>query len=89
MTDLPDRLILGMVGLTVPLDLYALARVMTRFQVGIDAGLHPFGGSWHPPLGSLVPLVACLVGGVLLTVIVKIATVRGVPEHSTANTLSN
>jgi hypothetical protein len=88
-TNLPDRLILGMVLLTVPLDLYALARVMTRFQVGIDAGLHPFGGSWHPPLGSLVPLVACFVGGALLTVMVKISTVRGVPQHSTANTLSN
>jgi hypothetical protein len=87
--NLPDRLILGMVGLTVPLDLYALARVMTRYEVGIDAGLHPFGGSWQPPLGSVVPLVACLVGGALLTVIVKISTVRGVPEHSTANTLSN
>jgi len=88
-TNLPDRLILGMVLLTVPLDLYALARVMTRFEVGIDAGLHPFGGTWHPPLGSVVPLVACLVGGALLTVMVKISTVRGVPEHSTANTLSN
>ncbi len=86
---LPDRLILILVALTVPLDLYALARVMTRFQVGIDAGLHPFGGSWHPPLGSAVPLVATLVGGVLLTVMVKIPTVRGVPEDSTANTLSN
>jgi hypothetical protein len=75
--------------LTVPLDLYALARVMTRFAVGIDAGLHPLGGSWHPPLGSVVPLVACLVGGALLTVMVRISTVRGVPEHSTANTLSN
>ena len=88
-TNLPDRLILGMVLLTVPLDLYALARVMTRYEVGIDAGLHPFGGSWHPPLGSVVPLVACLVGGALLTVMVRISTVRGVPEHSTANTLSN
>jgi Predicted membrane protein (DUF2142) len=87
-TNLPDWLILGLVVLTVPLDLYALARVMTRYEVGIDAGLHPFGGSWHPPLGSVVPLVACLVGGALLSVTVKISTVRGVPEHSTANTLS-
>jgi hypothetical protein len=85
---LPDRLILVLVALTVPLDLYALARVMTRFQVGIDAGLHPFGGSWHPPLGSVVPLVACLVGGALLIVTIGIPTVRAVPEHSTANTLS-
>jgi hypothetical protein len=86
---LPDRAALALVVLTVPLDLYALARVMTRFQVGIDAGLHPFGGSWHPPVGSVVPLLACLVGGLLLTVIVKSASVRGAPQHSTVNTLSN
>jgi hypothetical protein len=86
---LPDRVILALVVLTVPLDLYCLVRVMTRFQVGIDAGLHPFGGSWHPSVGSLVPLLACLVGGLLLTVIVKTPSVRGAPEPSTVNTLSN
>jgi hypothetical protein len=86
---LPDRLILGLVVLTVPMDVYALARVMTRFQVGIGAGLRPFGGSWHPAVGSTVPLVACFVGGVLLSVMVKISSVRRVSPHSTVNTLSN
>ncbi|GAB3866620.1 glycosyltransferase family protein [Dactylosporangium cerinum] len=39
-----DRLAVVLVAVTVPLDLYALARVMTRFQRGISAGLNPFGG---------------------------------------------
>jgi hypothetical protein len=86
---LPDRAILALVASTVPLHVYALARVMTRFQVGIDAGLHPFGGSWHPSVGAAVPLIGCLVGGLLLTVIVKSPSVRGAAEHSTVNTLSN
>ncbi len=35
-----------LVGLTIPLDAYAMARVMSRFQVGIAAVPNPFGGSW-------------------------------------------
>ncbi|GAA3229766.1 DUF2142 domain-containing protein [Dactylosporangium siamense] len=84
-----DRLALGLVAITIPLDLYALARVMTRFQRGINEGLNPFGGTWQPPLGSVVPLLACLVGGALLAVIVTRSSVRPTPVHSTANTLSN
>src|SRR5262249_4888384 len=84
-----DRFVLGAVALTVPLDLYALARVMTRFQVGIAAGLQPFGGSWQPATGTAVPLLACLAGGLLLTVTVSAGSVRRVPEHSTADTVTN
>ncbi|WP_426508841.1 DUF2142 domain-containing protein [Dactylosporangium sp. McL0621] len=76
-------------ALTVPMQLYALARVMTRFQRGISAGLNPFGGAWSPPLGTLVPLLCALVGAGLLGVIVTRSSVRPTPVHSTANTFSN
>ncbi|WP_432982319.1 DUF2142 domain-containing protein [Dactylosporangium sp. CA-233914] len=76
-------------ALAVPMQLYALARVMTRFQRGIAAGLNPFGGSWSPPLGSAVPLLCALVGAGLLGVIVTRSSVRPTPVHSTANTFSN
>ena len=84
-----DRLILALVAITVPLQLYALARVMTRFQVGIDSGFDPFGGTWRPVAGPLLPLVLCLVGALLLAVMVKNPFVRRAPHLSTANTLSN
>ncbi|MGI5246208.1 DUF2142 domain-containing protein [Dactylosporangium sp. CA-139066] len=84
-----DRLVLVCAGLAVPMQLYALARVMTRFQRGIAAGLDPFGGAWTPPAGTVVPLICALVGGVLLGVIVTRSSVRPTPVHSTANTLSN
>ncbi|MDG6110067.1 DUF2142 domain-containing protein [Dactylosporangium aurantiacum] len=84
-----DRLTIGLVAATVPLDVYALARVQTRFQRGINEGLNPIGGTWQPPLGSVLPLLACLVGGALLAVIVTRSSVRPTPLHSTANTFSN
>ena len=83
------RLATVLVLATVPLDLYALARVMTRFQRGLDAGLNPFGGTWQPPLGPVVPLMTYLVGAVLLAAIVTSSSVRPAPQHSTVNTLSN
>jgi hypothetical protein len=83
------RVAAGAVFLTVPLHGYALARVMTRYNVGIDAGLNPLGGSWQPPTGAAVPLLACLAGGALLTVVVRQATVRPAAQHSTADTFSN
>jgi hypothetical protein len=49
---------------------YALARVMTRYQVGISAPMNPLHGSWLPPGGSLVPLALLTVGLVLLIVLV-------------------
>jgi hypothetical protein len=84
-----DRFVLLPVLVTIPIDVYVLARVMTRYQRGIDAGLNPFGGSWQPSVGSVAPLAGCLVGGLLLAVIVKSPSVRGVSELSTSNTLSN
>jgi hypothetical protein len=57
----------ALVAATLPVHVYALARVMTRFEVGIEAGLNPFAGSWRPPLGPVVPLVCVLVGVGVLT----------------------
>ncbi|MGC9667105.1 DUF2142 domain-containing protein [Planosporangium sp. 12N6] len=63
------RLALGLVAVTVPLHLYALARVMTRFESGLDASLNPFAGSWRPATGPAVPLLAAVAGlAVLLAV---------------------
>lgn len=59
----------GVAVLVIPLHLYALARVMTRFQWGLHAPLDPFGGHWSPPLGTVTPLVVDLVGGVLLAIL--------------------
>jgi predicted membrane protein DUF2142 len=59
----------GLVAATLPIDLYALARVMTRFQSGIDAGLNPFTGSWRPPVGPVLPFLAITAGVALLVVL--------------------
>jgi hypothetical protein len=77
------RFLVALALATVPLDLYAMVRVMTRFQVGMDAALNPFGGTWQPATGPIAPLLACLVGGLLLTVTVAKSSVRAVPETST------
>ena len=67
----PRWFTIGLVAATAPVHLYALARAMTRFQVGLDAGLDPFGGDWHPVGGSVLPLAAMALGVVaLITVVV-------------------
>jgi Predicted membrane protein (DUF2142) len=70
-------------GLLALLHLYVLARVMTRFARGIGAALDPFGGRWHPPLGSWPPLLAALAGGVLLVALLATA-VRRTPAPEAA-----
>jgi hypothetical protein len=67
---------MGLVAATAPLHLYALARVMTRYQIGIGAGLDPFGGVWRPPLGTVAPLVALVAGLATLLATLLIVTVR-------------
>lgn len=59
-----------LVAATIPLDMYALVRVMSRFQRGIAASLNPFGGTWTPPLGTAAPLLAELLGALALASIV-------------------
>jgi hypothetical protein len=71
-TWLPVALVVA----TAPIHLYALARVMTRYQVGIDAGLDPFGGSWKPVGGPMTPLVALVAG--IVALVTMIITYRDV-----------
>jgi hypothetical protein len=56
-----------LVAATLPVHLYALARVMTRYQVGIAESFAPFGGSWLPPVPPLLLLVCVPAGVALLT----------------------
>jgi hypothetical protein len=53
---------LALVAVTVPIHLYALARVLNRFRAGLDAPLAPFGGGWHPAGGPLLPLLLAVAG---------------------------
>jgi hypothetical protein len=63
----PRYLPVALVAATLPVHGYALARVMTRFEGGVEAGLNPFAGSWRPPLGPVPPLVCVLIGVAMLT----------------------
>lgn len=58
---------LALVAAVAPLHGYALARVMTRYQLGIDAALDPLHGVWLPPGGPFVPLLL-LAGGLVVQV---------------------
>jgi hypothetical protein len=49
---------------------YALARVMSRFQDGITAPVNPLHYTWRPPVGPLPPLLLMLAGVALLTTLV-------------------
>ncbi|HEV2087642.1 MAG TPA: DUF2142 domain-containing protein, partial [Cryptosporangiaceae bacterium] len=51
------------------LHVWALALVMSRFQVGVDAGLRPFDGGWLPPTGPVLPLLATAAGAAGLVVL--------------------
>jgi hypothetical protein len=62
----PWWLPVALVAATAPVHLYALGRVMSRYQVGIESSLRPFDGSWHPSVGSAVPLITLMVGAGLL-----------------------
>ncbi|WP_203917884.1 DUF2142 domain-containing protein [Rugosimonospora africana] len=62
-------------GATV-LQVYALCRVLTRFESGIAAPLNPFPGTWHPSLGPVPPLLALLAGSALLAAVVTVAPGR-------------
>jgi hypothetical protein len=68
----------ALVAATVPVHGYALARVMTRYQSGIDAPLNPFAGHWLPPGGPLLPLMTLTLGLAAL-VALSIVTESKVP----------
>jgi hypothetical protein len=56
-----------LVAATVPLHIYVLAFVLTRYRSGIGQPLDPFAGAWQPLWGPIPPLVACAAGAALLT----------------------
>jgi hypothetical protein len=58
--------------------IYALSRVMSRFQVGISAPLNPFAYTWRPPVGPVPPLLVMVVGAALLVVLAVAAR----PAHA-------
>jgi hypothetical protein len=62
----------ALVTATAPVHGYALARVMTRYQSGIDAPLNPFAGQWLPPGGPLLPLTTLALGLAALVVLTTI-----------------
>jgi hypothetical protein len=58
----------GLVLATAPVHLYALGRVMIRFQSGTAGGLTSIGdGPWRSPFGPIVPLACALLGVALLS----------------------
>jgi hypothetical protein len=63
--------VVALVAATVPVHLYALARVMTRYESGIDAPLNPFAGTWHPIGGAVAPLLVMTAGLVALLVTIQ------------------
>jgi hypothetical protein len=64
------------VTIAIPIQLYALGLVMTRFQRGPGFGWHPFGGAWLPPGGVLPALTTGAVGAITLGVLVWWVTGR-------------
>jgi hypothetical protein len=66
--------IAGVVGLA---HIYALSRVMSRFQVGINAALNPFAYTWRPPVGPVPPVLIMVFGAALLVVLAVAARPAG------------
>ena len=64
------RLVRLAVVVAVPVHLYALATVMTRFQIGPTSMMQPFHGSWLPKGGPLPALAVEIVGLAVLAVLV-------------------
>ncbi|WP_345631936.1 DUF2142 domain-containing protein [Rugosimonospora acidiphila] len=65
-----ERMVQMAVLVTIPLQWWALATVMTRFQIGSSGLIDPFrGGSWRPVGGPLPALTTEVVGSVTLGVL--------------------
>jgi hypothetical protein len=78
--DRYGRLTVAVAALTVPLQVFVLASVMTRFQAGVGAPLDPFEGSWRPAAGPVLPLAGLLVGTVVLAVTVAVGATGQAPR---------
>jgi hypothetical protein len=64
--------------------LYALSRVMSRFQVGINAPLNPLRYTWRPPVGPVPPLLLIVAGGALLVALAVTVRPAGATAYSPA-----
>ena len=69
----PGLPVVALVAALLPLHLYALARVLARFESGIAAGPNPFvDGSWQPALGPWPPVVTMVLGCLTLLAAVMV-----------------
>jgi len=73
----------------LPLHLVFLWYTMVRYQHGINwklglRGLNPLAGPWHPPLGSLAPLLTSVVGILVVGSFVWRAASVGTPGSAPA-----
>jgi predicted membrane protein DUF2142 len=60
--------VIRLVGVVfVVAQVWGLAEMMTRFQLGITAQMNPFRGYWLPAVGPVVPLLAMAAGVAVLT----------------------
>jgi hypothetical protein len=71
-----ERLVKLAVLVAVPLQLWALGAVMTRFQIGMSALMDPFKGSWLPAGGPLPALTTEIVGLITLGILAWSVTKR-------------
>jgi hypothetical protein len=75
---------LALAGVAALGHLYALSRVMSRFQVGINAPLNPLRYSWRPPVGPVPPLLLMVAGGALLVALAVAARPLGAARYAPA-----
>jgi hypothetical protein len=76
------RLVWLAVLVAVPVHLWALAAVMTRFQIGPAGLMDPFGGSWQPAGGPFPALAVETAGLLALAVLAWLATHHPDPPAS-------
>ncbi|MEV4755037.1 DUF2142 domain-containing protein [Micromonospora sp. NPDC049559] len=71
--DLTPQLTRLFAVVLVPIQVAVLCYLMVRYQQGLPAkgltpSLNPFAGSWHPALGSVLPVLLALAAAALLIV---------------------
>jgi Predicted membrane protein (DUF2142) len=69
-------------GCLLPLQMFCLIYQMDRYQNGLGVGIpfDPLLGSWHPYLGSCLPLAMMTAGLIILGLLIDRATMPGPPE---------
>jgi len=75
---------LALAGVAALGHVYALSRVMSRFQVGINAPLNPLRYTWRPPVGPVPPLLLIVAGGALLVALAVTARPVGAAAYTPA-----